>query len=516
MPENFERQFDPWAKQENVSSTFDPSQEAKSIQAPNSEISIKENGQESVMPEKIEQPQTQPVETPIQEKNEPQVAETPTEKEEFAPKEALQKIKESPKEERRERLADFKERLALQKESLAKIQETMIVKIKENPDMSLEELKAIARDFAQKNDINTEQLNRTNEVLDRYVARHKLIKETREKYPDDRELFKALYGKYPDGKIEIVLDPLILTIRCHDVKDFAFIGYAGWMRDDFKLTEKHLAYVEVIGGSSHMPCKIPELQHSIVIENIEKTSEESLKIARVHEEQHVIHELFERKPIEGASVALEEMKERLSMAKTEKEVEKLFINGFRSERRKKEWDTKTELLAYFKTSSGPEVVSRVLKLKKEHGGIYDYFAKYTDPKFVEKMMGAYEEKYRIPIEKGLKQVFETEYHQLIDGAINAFRYLLKDSKYSREQAIAILMQEPLDRWAKVTERILKAKDSIRNRQEEQGLSELEKSQVEAMAENKARDVKKNPIQNPPKEDLNYKPDNEIEEDLTGF
>ena len=471
MPENFEQQFDPWAK----------------------------------------------VETPTQE-SEPQTIETPIGKEEFVPEEVLVKIKEAPKEERRERVTDFKKRLALQKESLAKMQETMIARIKESPDMPIEELKAIAQDFSQKNDINTEQLNRTNEVLDRYVARHKLIKETREKYPDDRELFKALYGKYPDGKINVVVNPLTISIRCYNLHDYAFIRYEGWQNNNFHPTEEQLSRVMPSGGGTDIPCLIPELESLIIVENPQAVDgkEELLETIHSHEEQHIMNRLFgKEKSIEKIYTTSEEMREKLSKTKTEDKAMNLFTKGFRFERRKKERETKEELLAYFKSGDNLESVARMLK--GNNSGQYNYFEKYLKPDFVNHLVvNLYGEKYRTPIEKGLKQVFETEYHQLIDRAINAFKYLLRDGKYSREQAIAILMQEPLNRWAKVTERILKAKDSIRNRQEKQKLTELEKSQVEAMAENKARDAEKIPTSKPQKEDPVYKPDKELEEDLSGF
>jgi hypothetical protein len=542
MPENFERQFDPWAKQENVSSTFDPSQEAENNQSSTAEISpeivkkdepeiekiepaipppietpTEKERQEPVI-EKVEQSQVvAPTEAPIQE-DKSQTIETPTEKEEFVPKEALQKIKEAPKEERREKIADFKERLVKQKEALAKIQETMIAKIRENPDVSIEELKTIAQDFAQENDINTEQLNRINEVLDEYFPKRKLLREVREKYPNDRELFKLLYGKYPDGEIEIILNPLILTIRCYDIRDFAFIDNNICVRAGFdtSMSEKRIKESEGLVGVANRACLLPWLEKLIIAEKASgrKSNEEKSKKVFIHEEQHVISGLFEKEPIEKMHITLNEMREKLDKAETEDETARLFIRGFRFERRKKETKTKDELLAYLKEDFNSEKIKDLLKRKE---GFYDYFAKYLKPDFINNLVvNLYGEKYRGAIEKGLKQVFETEYHKLIDEGINAFQYLIEYGDYSREQAIAILMQEPLERWAKVTKRILKAKDSIRSRQERQKLAELEKSQVEAIAENKARDAEKIPSPNPPKEDPIYKPDNELEEDLTGF
>jgi hypothetical protein len=377
-------------------------------------------------------------------------------------------------------------------------------------------LKREMAEFARENDINSEQLGIANEAMDKFVAKRKAIKEVREKYPDDRELFRALYGKYPEGEIRIDVETAMLSVICYDLRDYGYIHSKGWKNPGSLPKDKNLERANLSRGVTNVSCLIPELSDAISIQNAQGRNEAQISHVNTHEERHIINGLLERKEPIGNYITANEVAEKLRKGATEEEIEKIFIKGCRFERRTGERRARDEILAYLKDGTDLDIIEGTLKEKESEGGIYDFLAKYTKPEFVDEVVERYGEKHKDTIAWAARKVFINEYHELIEKSLDAFRRLKDEGGYPHSQAIEILSQEPLGRWAKVTERILKAKGSIRSRQEKQKQAELEKSQAEAIVENKARDTEKNPTPDPQKEDPAYKPDNELEEDLAGF
>ena len=141
----------------------------------------------------------------------------------FDPEKELSEIKTVPKEEKKKRLQEFKEKLAYQKEGLARTQEQLINVIRDNPDINWPELYGKALDLLTKYGANMQE-DKVREILSRYHWRHLAVKEAREKFPDDDKLFEAIFGRPSRGKIEVMEGPVTLYFRCHNTNDYALIS----------------------------------------------------------------------------------------------------------------------------------------------------------------------------------------------------------------------------------------------------------------------------------------------------
>src|SRR3989344_981872 len=106
----------------------------------------------------------------------------------FDPEKEVMNILKAPREKRGTKLFEFQEKLAFQKEGLAKMQETLINNIRINPDMALEKLYGIVNDNAQKFALSEGQKEITRSLLLNYAIRHKAVSDYRKKYSDDAEL----------------------------------------------------------------------------------------------------------------------------------------------------------------------------------------------------------------------------------------------------------------------------------------------------------------------------------------
>jgi len=121
------------------------------------------------------------------------------------------------------RLEKYKEELIKQKEGIAEIQTDLENQIRENPDLSQEELMKTVLAKAPKYKLSENQLALFQETLNKYVERHRAVRETRKKYPHDKELFRACFGKKPEGFVEVIEQPANLHFRCDNLADYAWI-----------------------------------------------------------------------------------------------------------------------------------------------------------------------------------------------------------------------------------------------------------------------------------------------------
>ncbi len=360
----------------------------------------------------------------------------------FDPEEELSKIKEMPKEKRREKLREFKEKLAYQKEGLARTQEELIKTIRENPDITWPELYGKALDLLVKYGADTEGNQiKIDEILRGYYKKHWFIKKARERFPDDNNLFEAIFGRPPQGRIEVIEGPVTLYFRCHDIRDYALISQQTFLDyRDPTMTEIRATKRE--GGVSISTSLIPNLRGTIIAERARGEFTDNQKAIYIHEEQHAIKRLFDERPIK-------------TMWKTTwpYEMDTSLTKQFRIIREQMaELRVKDEILAYMKEGRrDPEEIFKILTMSGQDGGLYDYL---EDEK---RELIALHSRNKSPDEQKMitetvKQVFETEYHKLIKDGIDAFQDLI-DNGYTTAQTIALLNAEPLARWPKIVRRL---------------------------------------------------------------
>lgn len=379
----------------------------------------------------------------------------------FIPKEALKEVRRAEKEEKPERLQEFKEKFAYQKEGIARVQELLIGMIRDNPDMPLEELETFVNQAAPEYGLSNEQKKVVCSVLKAYTEKHKAVDEIRSKYPNDNDLFEALFGRPPQGKVEIIEGPMTLYIRAHDERDYAYI-YSRAFIEKRDLENEDIEVANLTGGVSISEAFIKGLEGTIIAEKAKgKPFRGSARGTYVHEEQHAINRLF-KETFRGAIFGY-----KLARAKTNSEREPILARYLRGKRQYYDSWVKDEIIAFLKCGNytGKETYA-VLTRPEENGGLYDY-SKDKDDEIVKEtfnyIMKAKEAKgiqetmkdlsWLSLIERIVKEVYGTEYHRLIAEGIAVFERLRKEG-YSMEQTIALLINEPLSKWAKVARRIL--------------------------------------------------------------
>ena len=358
----------------------------------------------------------------------------------FNPEKELAEIKTIPKEERKQKLQEFKEKLAYQKEGLARTQEELTKTIRENPDITWSELNGKYLDLLIKYGADTEEnITKTEKILARYWWKHKSIKKAREQFADDNKLFEAMFGRFPRGKIEVIEGPVTLYFRCHNIKDYALIsGQTFLYNRDPSWSERKAARAQ--GGVSISSSLIPNLQGTIIAERAKGNFGNFQKSTYIHEEQHAIKRLFDERPIKKLRIY---------------ETGTSLAEQFRIKReRMAELQVKDEILAYMKEGPwNPKQVFNFLTTSGKNGGLYDYLAEDKKELIALHSKNKSSDEKKKIIET-VKQVFETEYRELIRNGIRSFQDLI-DNGYTTEQTVALLNAEPLAKWPKVVRRLTK-------------------------------------------------------------
>lgn len=377
----------------------------------------------------------------------------------FDPIVELQNIKKLPKDERPEAFQEYKKKLIEQKENLAKMQEALIALIRFNPDRPLEELITKAQQLGEKFVFSEEQMETIKSKLKQYSTRHSLVKELRQRFPEDNELFKFLFGREPKGRIEIIVGPITLYFRCHDINDYAYLYTQSFLKKE-EPTIEQISLVSGSGGAKltfNIETKIKNQDltspHLIIIENASLGHEftDKQKGILVHEEQHAINTLLFPSEYNTYFSYLD-----LVEAKTKIEKEQALRRYFRFLREDYDSHVKDEIIAYLKQGGSAEHIFELLIRAKEEGGRYDYFPKDKQKDLTEQIFkGSLEQSPELKqmIEDVVQDIFVKEYQQIIKDGLSAL-VSLRDMGYSSEQAIALFQQESLTKWPKLAKKFM--------------------------------------------------------------
>ncbi|MEK7580136.1 MAG: hypothetical protein AAB465_00775 [Patescibacteria group bacterium] len=377
----------------------------------------------------------------------------------FDPILELQNIKKLPKNEQTEAFQEYKEKLIEQKENLAKMQEAIVALIRFNPDRSLDELIEKAQQFGDKFGFSEEQMETIKSNLRQYSKRHNLVKELRQRFPKDNELFKTLFGREPKGRIEIIAGPITLYFRCHDIDDYIYLFTYGFLKER-ELDAEKIEFVKQTNAAKLIfliKTKVGDQEIAspdlVIIENASAEHEftEEKQKTLLHEEQHAINSLLFPLRYNTSFPYLD-----LIEAKTKIEKELAFKRYFRFLRERYDNRAKDELLAYFKSGRAVEDILETLTCVSEEGGRYDYFDKDMQKQLVEQIFkGSIEQTPELKqiINDMVQEIFVREYRQTIKSGLNAF-VSLRERGYSLEQTIALFQQEPLTKWPKLAKRFM--------------------------------------------------------------
>lgn len=368
----------------------------------------------------------------------------------FHPEIEVREILDRPTSERPKKLAEYKRKLAEQKEGLAQVQESVIEFIRKNPEASFETLYNMATTLGERFGMADYQKGIVDEVLLRYSQRHLTIQELRKLHSDDSDLFFAVFGVKPKGKIEAIAGLVTLYFRCENLDDYTLIHSQAFLKDK-KIIPKQKIAARKSGGVSLSASLVPGLEGGITAE---KSGYLGYKFGGVlgntkrvfeHEEQHAIKNLFrETTQKKDQSIAWD----RVNYA-SESEFETTLKTFLRIRRENAEESAKDEIMAFAKNGLNPEQIVAILTkpnylynyLDKDSLYLKDFFGENFKPQF-----------YPIAI-KLVDKIFVEEYKKLLAQATGSFSEIIKKG-YSVEGAISLLIHEPLSKWGKIVDRIM--------------------------------------------------------------
>jgi len=377
--------------------------------------------------------------------------------------------------EKREKIAEFKKKLIEQKKCIAEIQGKLEDIIRDDPDESESFYWRRIADLAAEHRLSLGQKIDFREAIVRYVEKHrnigKYLKKYQELYPPEqptaegasetagprwqREFFKSLFGKYPQGRMELEVGPMTLLWKCYNLDDYTL--FFGGDKEQAKNSAGVKKNSSVLKG----------LEGAINAENLSsghsrQFSEESKK----HEEMHSIEELLPKDSLRKLDLALGTESGFAEIAASAARWARYGIKQF-------EAPAKGEILAYLKEGNASlEYIGNCLLKPAGEGGSYDYLHvknkdgrdwQYLIKDEFKKLIGRKCGKERAENLKNkigalMEELLEKEYrhyHEAISRALAAVRDLsdFYPGQNLRKELIALLSQEPLGKWPRLADRL---------------------------------------------------------------
>lgn len=382
----------------------------------------------------------------------------------------IEAISKSPIAQKPGRLAEFKERLVYHSRGWAQTYGEAVKQVTANPDISVEELEKTFLHAAQKYGLQESfakpptQLGKYRLMAEDYVAQHKAVEELRQKYPNNNDMYKALFGAEPKGDIEIIKGPMTLYFRCHDNRDYVRI-YIGGDPEDPNISQEQKPMVDKLvnramstGGAS-LSANIAGLDWTIIVEKSEgRPFDMVAQSTYEHEVQHAMKRLFRRDEISARRVATFSALKSAEDPSQKAECLKDFLEAVRLEDEEK---TKDEIFAYFKGGTPVQQIQDILLKKQAEGGLYDYFYEHTRIKeppgqnLKQKLSETIDPQV---VAATFDKVFsEKDYRYTVKSAVRAFAHLTQ-AGLSNNEIIALLVDKDLSRWPIERQRSLEQKN----------------------------------------------------------
>ena len=370
----------------------------------------------------------------------------------FSPEEEVKKILPLPKEKRKEALAEFRSKLARQREAWGQYGTILEKKIEENPDISREEMLKISEDFASKYGFSEDSRKIYESITDDYLEKHRKVKEMREKFPDDIELINNLtgmnFGENDREDFKVVTGPAYFEIYCPEQK-FGKI-YARSM--DFSGRMNEVAGFQDVSEDGTI---FIVLNNDYEYCKKQNSPEKVASHERMHAKNEILKEkLFPRRPEKKET---KEIIECYLKTKNEQEKNLLLREIMDRAKNKALARVKDEIFAKFKEG----------ETLNEKNAWFDYFSPFRPYDFLrcpsnpEKKEKGYFLKYlkdrqkrkRNKLWKEAVKKTKKEYRETIENAIGAFNRLLENG-YPTDKIIYMFSDKYMREWPKTAKRIL--------------------------------------------------------------
>lgn len=133
-----------------------------------------------------------------------------------------------------------------------------------NPRISELELQNIIINAAKKYRFTKDQYGTIAYGVDDFLSKRRVIEKYRALYPDDVDLYIAVFGETPSGKIQVIRGPLTLHFICADKQDFAIARYSA--NAGARLNDDDVEKASLAAGWALIRSRIPELYGTLTIE----------------------------------------------------------------------------------------------------------------------------------------------------------------------------------------------------------------------------------------------------------
>jgi len=361
----------------------------------------------------------------------------------FDPEEEVMNILKLPTSERGAALSRWKEKYAEQKTQLASLQADLIGIMRKNPETTKEELMAVLEERAKEHAFTEEQMKVARSAIEICDEKHKSVVLIREKYPDDKELFKAVFGIYPIGKVAVEIGLVSLNFKCNNSIDFERLHHFDEKASAVFLSLlKGLVGAKTRGVSIDHSFLIPELRGSIIAEDLSVKGERGIGNLTVHEEQHALRLIFQE-AAQGVAMA------EAVAAQTEQD---FFILSKQNIEEKIE----DELLAFLKSGSNYRET-----LRSMHADYIDGYIAHEKIQLrrlyneaIPPLTSKEKEFTSRTIERLESPEFLAEMKKEILSGVRSYEMLRGKLDISDEETAALLAFEPLSQWPKLAERLI--------------------------------------------------------------
>lgn len=387
----------------------------------------------------------------------------------FNPDEEVQKLLSVPKEQRREAMSVFRDKLTRQREAWALCRTTIEKRIEANPDIPREEMVGIIDQFASSYGFAKPHTKIAEQLIDDYISQHKRVVEIRKKYPDDIALINRLSGmKFTGadaGDFTVRVGPMSLEIFCSGLNTARI----------YEKSNDPVKEPKYAGFASQSDDREP-IYYLVVNNACARETPDDYATIALHEQEHQKNRILEPR-LYGIGKVRADVREMLNRgvlgflrhqvgerlfgferpfryevlsryASTKAPDEKAFLLGefMRLMREYALNRVKNEIIAMIAMKVEPFLLHDMHTIFSEQGGEDDHLAYLRD----------FDKKKADPLWQEIsRRVLVDEYRDIIDKAITASNSL-RINGYSQEETIAILSDKRLPDWPKTVRRLLKA------------------------------------------------------------
>lgn len=373
---------------------------------------------------------------------------------EFDPKKELDRVRSSSWGDRGGELAKYKEKLITQKIAISECRIYLERLIRHSPDIDRKFLDRTIQNFKEKYGFSQNQIKIFNDLLDKFQEKRKDLLFLREKYPNDRDLFRFVTGvSVPESEeLEVVVDPVNFYFRVSsnsmypvDTDGRITGGTDFWKSNSvagiFKSYKRELEGKEYKIGAIFLPVD-KEITNN---ERFPKT----LRHEREHATNSVLDDYFREYHrynigMNGSLIFDLRTKEQIS-------------NYLDDEYRLILDETKDELISQIISKTGDERVFLTdynYQFKTRLGMALFNWSSYNYFRYLNIGEKGFFNDLRDDFWKSKVYFLKEQYKKDLNKSAKAFWTLVHDGKFTVNQAISLLTGKNLEDWPKEAKRIL--------------------------------------------------------------